>query len=293
MAKETKKTVKPAAKAKKLSVKTVANNTEETAIKKVELTKSKAAELVETIPLLEEKAVISSPSDYVEEEDMDSIGNTVEGVANAGVEITTRAPITRTGVNPEPGEEYSLIVHFDKANGQYVAGILEFPEISVSGPNKGNVLLELQDKLETQMIETKRLGQNLPEPIQAKKYPEVLEIPVSQGLFRKLDILSRQEKIALEKLVSEMIATTTEKRFDARRQGESRPSQNFSQHSSNQQRHNNNNRDQRPHNNNRDRHHQHNRRPQGYSNPSAQGQDNFMEYVRNLEKGGGSNWKKR
>ncbi len=295
MAKVTKKASKPATSKK---VTTKAKTLE---AKELKLDKAVEKE-VEQTPVVENfnqatqapaAKETSSNNDWSDDEDMDSIGNKVEGGPNAGgVEVTLRAPVTRTGVNPEPGEEYSLMVHFDKANGQYVASILEFPEISVSGPNKGNVLLELQDKLETQMIEVKRQGQNLPEPIQAKKYPEVLEVPVSQALFRKLDILSRQEKVALEKLVSEMIAGAVEKRFDGRRQTENRPQQNFSQNN-NQPRHNNQNRDQR-HHHNRGQHHNQNRRPQqGYSQNAAGGQDNFMEYVRNLEKGGGSNWKKR
>lgn len=280
MAKATKKaskstsTKKPATKAKVVEAK----------VEKVE--KKEMAPVEEFNKVEPASAVVETAADWEEEEDMDAIGNRVIP-GQPPVDFTIKPPAPR-GVNPEPGEEYSLMVHFDKTNGQYVASILEFPEVVVTGPNKANVLLELQDKLETQMMEIKRQGQNLPEAIQAKKYPEVLEVPVSQTLFRKLDVLSRQEKISLEKLVGEIISAAVEKRFDGRRQGESRPQQNFQ--NNNQPRHNNNNNNRHHHN----RHNQHNqnRRPQqGYGN--AQGGDNFMEYVRNLEKGGGGNWKKR
>ncbi len=301
MAKETKKAVTKPAKTKKVSAKSKGTDTEEQATSPVEVASEVA--LAETAPVVAElnsKAVetpvAATETDWPEQEDPDSIGNRLEPGMMSLTEVALRAP-QRSSVHAEPGEEYSLSLHFDKAAGQYVASILEFPEVTVTGPNRANVLLELQDKLETEMITVKKNGGNLPEPIQAKKYPEVLEIPVSQGLFRKLDVLSRQEKVALEKLVSEILASSVEKRFESKRSGESRPAQNYS-NSNHQPRHNNNNnqnRDQRHNNNNNrdNRNHQQNRRPQGYANASMGGQDNFMEYVRNLEKGGGPGWKKR
>lgn len=286
MAKATKKAAK-ATSTKKTASKAKSAEPKEVKVEKVE--KLEAAPAEDFNKAVTASAVTETGSDWAEdqEEDMDAIGNrAVPG--QPAVEFSIKTPVPRNGVNPEPGEEYSLMLHFDKTNGQYVASILEFPELVVTGPNKTNVLLELQDKLETHMMEVKRQGQNLPEPIQAKKYPEVLEVPVSQTLFRKLDVLSRQEKISLEKLVGEIVAGAVEKRFDGKRGQENRPQQNFQ--NNNQPRHNNNNN---RHHHNRGHHNQNNnRRPQqGYGN--AQGGDNFMEYVRNLEKGGGGNWKKR
>ncbi len=210
----------------------------------------------------------------------------------------------------KPSEEYLTQIHFDRSARQFVGTVHEFPEIRIVGTTKAQVLADLDRKVEQQISHLRSKGTNTPQPIATRKYPEKLELPISQALYRKLDVLSRQEKTAIEGLVAEMLAGAVEKRFEAP------PSQ--KQHS-----HGHSHQDRDRHHDNRHSHGSHqggrshnsnqgggspgnSRRPQNNNNrrggqgrnyhDTMDNRENFLEYVRSLEKDGGApnrnRWKK-
>lgn len=196
----------------------------------------------------------------------------------------------RPGPRTSASDEYTLQTYFDRGLKQFVVSVAEFPELKVTGTNRQMAISELSEKIEDHLYELKSRGQFVTEPIQARVYPERLDIAVSQSLYRKLDLLSRQEKLPIDKLVGEILATALGKRQEGQRGNQNRPPQH--QHGGGGQHHGGH---QNRHQHQQNRHHggNQNRHQRGGNVRDMDSRENFMEYVRNLEKGGGSNWKKR
>lgn len=209
-----------------------------------------------------------------------------------------------------PADDYQFQVTFDRQSRRYLGTVVEFPEIRVTSGNPEAALDEIRMAVEDHIEFVRRRGDAIPEPLGAKSYPTVLSVPMSQGLFRKLDLLSRQEKVSIDKLVAELISGAVERRNEpparASGGGGNRPPQ-----------HNTGNRPQQHNTGNRDGGNRgegggggggnNNRRGGGGGRHGGGGgghrgggrsaevmenRESFMEYVRNLEKGGGG-YKKR
>lgn len=220
-------------------------------------------------------------------------------------------PARETSTQPQRptkvSDDYTLVANYDRNARQFIGSCLEIPILRASAATRELALKDLETRLESHLQDLKRRNAALPEAIYSRRYPERLELRISQGLYRRLDVLSRHEKVALDQLLVELLTSAVERRFE----GSSRQA---SQH---QQQHQHQN-DRRP-----DRDRQHNSHPnsQGGGQRQHQGQgqgqgqnrrnqggnlrgrsyhdtmdnrENFLEYVRNLEKSGGAagRWKK-
>jgi hypothetical protein len=187
---------------------------------------------------------------------------------------------------PTPVADFLLQSYFDKSVGRWVATVAEFPELKVEGSKRETVLEELETKLEDEIEILRRRGESIPESLYQRHYPEHLELMISPTLYRRLDVLSRQERIPLENLVTELLSSGIERRYIESQKG-GRPQQ--------QQQ-------QQQHQGERRHQHQHQQRHGGGGgggnlrgrnyHDNMDKSDNFLEYVRNLEKGGGGKWRK-
>lgn len=208
------------------------------------------------------------------EENMDQMLQ-VDNLTETSAAVPLATESKPTAVFKE-GDDYTFLVRYDKAVKRFVGEVVEVTECKVQGLNREEVLKELKIKLED-FIEDHRVQGGLPEPVFSKQYPEKLNVTVSQSVYRKLDLLSRLEKVPLDQLVVELLASATDRRLDsgkgsAKQQHHSGQSQS-PRHSHHGGRHGGGH--------NRNRHNQTN----------LDSRENFMEYVRNLEKGG-NRWKK-
>lgn len=226
---------------------------------------------------------------------------------------STPAPAFRAeggGESPRPGSEYTTQCYYDKSSRVFVAFVVEAPDVRVSGYQKQQVISELENKLEQHLQEVRRRGDTLPEAIYHRRYPDRLDVKISQGLYRKLDLLSKQERIPLDQLVGELLAASVERRLEGGRSQDRRHHQPAPQaprpHQHNNQRPQHRDRNRQAHSHNNDPESRGNQRQPQHSGHSGHSQggprrrrnyhetmdnrDNFMEYVRNLEKG---NWRKK
>lgn len=227
-------------------------------------------------------------------------------------------------------DEYLIQCYFDKSQNQFVASVLEFGHIKATGTSKSDVIRDCENRIESHLNLMKRQGEPLPESFQTRHYPESLQIPISQGLYRRLDLLSRQEKTSLDQLVVELLSGMVEKRLQSpskhpQHGGGHRPQQ-HSQSQNHRDGHRDNHREGHRDGHRegrRDGHRDTPREPRrenhrdfsdednignlkGGPQPgqnrgnrnrggrnfhkTMESRENFLEYVRNLEKG---NWKKR
>ncbi len=225
-------------------------------------------------------------------------------------------------------DEYVIQCYFDKSQNQFIASVLEFEHVKATGTSKADVIRDCENRLESHLNLMKRQGESFPEPFQTRNYPETLHVPISQGLYRRLDLLSRQEKVSLDQLVIELVSGMVERRLQVPSKhlpqggGPQRP-QHSSQHSQGQG-HREGYRDNHRGESRREGHREapreaHREGRRNYSNEdnignlkrdsqqspnrnnrnnrggrnfhkTMESRENFLEYVRNLEKG---SWKKR
>lgn len=216
-------------------------------------------------------------------------------------------------IHPKLGDEYVLQCCFDAHERLFTAFSPEFPTLKATGTSRETAIKSLEAAVAKHLQSLKSSGKAAPDAIYSRTYPEKLEIAVSQGLFRKLDLLSRQERVALDKLIVEFISSGIERRAEkagARAQGGHQSQHHGGGHQHRGGGQNHRGRDRRGGQN---RHgHGHgggnhrggnhgnsgNNMPNGNRRQPGDGierGDNFLEYVRNLEKSGGTHrrgWKK-
>jgi len=197
----------------------------------------------------------------------------------------------------QPCDEYTWQVAYDRVQRQYVGSVLEFPEVSFTGTTRDIVMHELEDRVDEIVEMTKRRGDRLPEPVILKHYPEGLDLHISQSLFRKLDVLSRHEKISIDQLVVEILSSGVDRRFDA----PAPKGQHVHQGQGQAQGHGGG----RPHQGQGQGQHSRQGSQRGGQSMGRRGyheslenKENFLEYVRNLEKSGGGagrggGWRKK
>lgn len=197
---------------------------------------------------------------------------------------------TPTAEPTGPESDYTVQCFFDKTKRQFVSEVVEFPDVRAIGISREAANKSVEALLIEKVDELRDRGESLPEALNVRRYPDRLEVGISQGLYRKLDRLSRSERVGLDELVNELLSVAIDRRTESfRPQADRRPPQPQPQPD----------RQQRPPHHQQQQHsqrHQHRNsgRPQGrqYHN-TMQNRESFIDYVRNLEKNQGGGWKKR
>ncbi len=181
---------------------------------------------------------------------------------------------------------YTLQVFFDQNEGLYRAGFLEFPELRVAEASRKDAVYEAEDKLYSHLAALRQSGQPVPQPIRSREFPSKLEVTVSQNLYRKLEARRYQERVSLDQLVTEILTSALERKSAS--EGSDRQAGGGGQGGRGGDR-------------GRGSQQSKGGRQQGgggrgnrrtYSE-TMDNRENFMEYVRNLEKGGGPGYRKR
>lgn len=189
----------------------------------------------------------------------------------------------------EPESEvdvYTLQIFFDGDEAVFRAGFLEFPELRVADESRKEAIYAAEDKLHSHLAALRQSGKPVPQPFRTREYPSTLEVPISQTLYRKLEVKRHQERVSMDQIVTEILTAACENRKVS--EGNS---------------HDNRGNDRggrRPNNQSGGKGRggqQQGRGGQGHRrggyNDTMDNRENFMEYVRNLEKGGGPGYKKR
>lgn len=218
---------------------------------------------------------------------------------NLAHETQSEVSKTKEIVKPlkhEVWDEYAIQVYFDKTENQFVGTVLEFPEIRILGPKKDIVIAEIEQRLEQHLFQQKKRNETPVEPFFLKTYPQKLELEISRGLYRRLDVLSRLEKTPIDRLILELISQALGKRFDnpgTRSAGHHERHERHEHRGQNNNRHHNN-QNQRNQNYNNNNSNNNNRRNQNRNfHETMENRENFLEYVRNLEKGNTGGWRKK
>ncbi|MCB0417873.1 MAG: hypothetical protein H6617_06655 [Bdellovibrionaceae bacterium] len=168
--------------------------------------------------------------------------------------------------------EFVFQLRYDRNRGNYVGTVAEISDLSVEGRDPEEVYTMLEDAVEDYIVDTRSRGGSVPEPLYTKDYPEKLSLPVSQGLYRRLDLLSRRERVDLEKLAVELLTSAIDKRGERQQRGGGQAAQNQPRDNGNSG--SKRNRSQGGKSRNYQNYHQ-----------TMDNRENFLDYVRRLEKG--------
>ena len=228
------------------------------------------------------KEVGRDPISDAETNESQTRGEQNGGVTTPQESLSRRPP---TGQAPAASRDYLVQSYFDKATNNFVGTVAEIAEIRVTSKNRNDCILEVEERIEDFLDSARHRQIPPPEPIYVREFPKRLEVAISQGLYRRLDSLSKQERVELDQLVTELLTTGVERRHDRRP---------LERHASTQQPRNN---DHHPQQHRQHRHHSQPRRGGNHMgrhsyNDTMQNRENFMEYVRRLEKNDGGKWKK-
>lgn len=175
-------------------------------------------------------------------------------------------------------EAYTLQVFFDPQSNLFCASFLEFPELGSSDESRTEAIYLVEDKLHSHLAALRQSGKPVPAPVHTVDYPTHIELPVSQTLYRKLEAKRHQERVTLEQMVTEILTAAVDKRADAEPRASSGGG--------------GKNRGGAPGNRSQ-RGQGGGRGGRGNFHNTMESRENFMEYVRNLEKSGGPGFKKR
>lgn len=179
-------------------------------------------------------------------------------------------------------EAYTLQVFWEPDQDVFSATFLEFPELVATDVSRQEAIYLAEDKLHSHLAALRQSGRPVPAPIRVQKVPSKLEIPVSQTLYRKLEMRRHQERVSLEQLITELLTSAVERKAPESERGGERSGggrdhgRRGGQHGGKGQRQ----QSQRGGGGGR----------RGGYHETMDSRENFMEYVRNLEKGG---YKKR
>lgn len=180
---------------------------------------------------------------------------------------------------------YTLQVFFDQEEGMYRAGFLEFPELRVTEATRKDAVYEAEDKLYSHLAALRQSGQPVPQPIRSREFPSKLEVTISQNLYRKLEARRYQERVTMDQLVTEVLTSAMERKAASEQQGERQQGGGQGNNRGRGGQQSKGGRQQQGGGGGRG-----NRRTY---NETMDNRENFMEYVRNLEKGGGPGYRKR
>ncbi len=190
---------------------------------------------------------------------------------------------------------YTFQTFYHPDRSLFSASVWEVPELEAFGATRSEAVLELEKRLLEFAREQAEDKKDMPTPL-SPSGPQTISLEVSKKMFEKLHHLSRMEGMGVEKLALEMILEETCRRFNARKAGGhspgSRPASPKDSRSSQKKSHafskpaNFGNRKQEPNGNSNARRHSNKFRAE-----ELQSSENFLEYVRNLEKG--RQWRNR
>lgn len=188
-------------------------------------------------------------------------------------------------------EEYAAQILFDRAANLFVGTCVEFPEVVVKGVRKDDVLQEILERIADELEVYRSRNEPVPPALMNRNYPEKLEIRLSRSLQRRLDSLSRQERVPVDQVVTELLTRALSQgplRKEGPRQEGRHGEQRHKQGPPNGNSHH--------HGKGRDGRQQHRGNNRGGGGGGGNNRnyhdtmgnrENFLEYVRNLEKGGG------
>ena len=159
---------------------------------------------------------------------------------------------------------YRILVVYDSQKEKFVASVPELENLKVTGETRAEALSKAEEEVENSFRKAAEKSTELPPPVDGVEYSGELSFTVSPSLHRNLIFMATQERIELDQLASELLSSALAER-SLIKSAQKRPAKEGHK-----------------------REGRRDRRPRGdrYFN-IMEDKASFIEYVRNMEPGGG------
>ena len=103
-------------------------------------------------------------------------------------------------------KHYSYRVLWSAEDGEYVATVAEFPSLSWLHPDQTKALRGLVDLVANVVGDLEATGEPIPEPISERRFSGKFNVRVPESLHRELALAAAEERVSLNRLVSDRLA---------------------------------------------------------------------------------------
>ena len=167
--------------------------------------------------------------------------------------------------NVELTKQYRIVIKQDKESKKFIGEVPELPECKVEGESWEEVLTLLNDSIEAKLNSL----EYPPTPIDEVEWDGKLTLSLSKSLYRELAFLAKYDEVTPEELAAELISEGMGRRYGGHR---------FYRNPKQRKDYNN-------HNNNNNYRRKDKRMSKSEYYNIMENKADFLEYVRNLEKG--------
>ncbi len=157
---------------------------------------------------------------------------------------------------------YRVNITYDNDKQQFVASVPELADLRVEAESRADAFAQVEEAIETRFREAAESKKEMPKPLDSSEFSGDLQISISGSLHRELHHLALAEGVEFNQLLSEMLSAGVARRT----QGPARRDNSRQERSGGRRRN--------P------------RQKQDYNN-IMDDRANFIEYVRNMDGGGG------
>ena len=104
-------------------------------------------------------------------------------------------------------EKYTYRVMWSEEDQEHVGLCTEFPSLSWLAKNQDEALHGIRQLVEDTLQDLERHREEIPEPLSFKKYSGKFQVRISPQLHRRLDMEAHEEKVSLNRLVSQKLTS--------------------------------------------------------------------------------------
>jgi predicted HicB family RNase H-like nuclease len=104
--------------------------------------------------------------------------------------------------------DYVYSVVWSEEDEAYIGRVLEFPSLAAHGSTQAKALSEIRSVVQHAFEDLQDSGEQVPEPLNRRRYSGKLNIRLPKYLHRQLAIEAAEEGISLNQLISTKLAAT-------------------------------------------------------------------------------------
>ena len=105
------------------------------------------------------------------------------------------------------GPKYLITIRWSKEDDCYIAEVPELPGCVTDGETEEDALNNARDAIASWMMAAKKMGNPIPKPISEENFSGKFNVRLPLDLHRNLALRARQQKVSLNQLVSQLLAS--------------------------------------------------------------------------------------
>ena len=104
--------------------------------------------------------------------------------------------------------DYIYSVVWSEEDEAFIGRVLEFPSLAAHGNTQAKALSEIRSVVQHAFEDLKESGEDVPEPLNKRRYSGKLNVRLPKYLHRQLAIEAAEEGVSLNQLISTKLAAT-------------------------------------------------------------------------------------